>query len=939
MVAQPQNGIPKSLSLRSLFPAVSPEERPRLLFATGAFLCAASAGVVARTAGSTLFLSHFSASSLAPMYIASAGLLMAVSFGFGSLLSRIPLSRLLTWTAALLVLTTLLLRFALLSPWRGFSAILYLFSDLVGKLPALLFWSVAATMFDPRQAKRMFVLIGAGGTAACVIAGALIAPFTRLLGTENLLLVVAGLLFAFGAVIRRWLATCETAGVQPAGRVRASAGIRYYGELLSLPQVRHIASVAVLSTGALLLTDYLFKSSARAHYTGPALAGFFGLFYSASSLAALFVQLFVVHTVLKRGGVFAAASILPASLLIMTTGAALTGSFGWVIAAKFVDPVFDFTLASAAMQLLYLGIRKPSRSQARAFIEGFARPVAAALGGLFLFTAGRAVAPRAIAATVACAAAVWLFAAWRSYRSYVAGLLESIGVHRFDPADESMAFGDRAVETHIREALLNSSDEEVLYLLGITSQLAETDWRPEFRKLLGRDSQEIKVAALGYLSGHGGPEDLEGVCKALDHETAAVRIAAIHALASLAKGDAPLEIARYLDDPDHTVRAAATSEMINVGDLDALLAACINLKEMLRSDDQTARAAAAQALSRVTYAGLSKVLVELLADPDASVRRAALRACGESPDPRLIPAVLQLLSDPDLAVAAADTLAVFGRAVIPYLESFPDDVHQPSRDSLALVPQVLARTKDQAALPLLARALSTDNVRLRTRIVAAYCELLAGIPLAQRPMSELRTHALRELAAAQERAAAIATLTPLENTKLLSRMLDEERVDLLDNAFLLLGVMHPQINMRSILWVLRSGSGEKRAEALEVLDNVLDATAKSAVLAIFEPGRAAAPSGEEAGTHPVASLLHERQSEWIIAGAAFATGRNRFGSSLDAVRGLLGSPSPYVREAALDAISHLAMPGEVRMAAELVADDPSLSVRRLATRLLSEDPA
>lgn len=65
--------------LRSPFPAVTPEERPRLLRAVATFMRAIGAGVVARTVGSALFLSRYEPSALSSMYIASAALLLVVA--------------------------------------------------------------------------------------------------------------------------------------------------------------------------------------------------------------------------------------------------------------------------------------------------------------------------------------------------------------------------------------------------------------------------------------------------------------------------------------------------------------------------------------------------------------------------------------------------------------------------------------------------------------------------------------------------------------------------------------------------------------------------------------------------------------------------------------------------------------------------------------------
>ena len=187
-------------AFRAVFPSVAPGERARVAVAAAGFMCVASAVVVARTAGTTLFLDAYPASSLAPMYVATAGLLTAASFVVALLARRWSAARLISLTSVALLIAIVGLRLALASPWGGFRVLAYLLSDLVSKLPMTLFWIFAALVFNAREGKRLFGLIGAGGTLACVVAGTLVQPFTAAFGTENLLWLMAAQLAGFAAL-------------------------------------------------------------------------------------------------------------------------------------------------------------------------------------------------------------------------------------------------------------------------------------------------------------------------------------------------------------------------------------------------------------------------------------------------------------------------------------------------------------------------------------------------------------------------------------------------------------------------------------------------------------------------------------------------------------------------------------------------------------------
>ncbi|MDQ6664991.1 MAG: hypothetical protein M3Z23_11425 [Acidobacteriota bacterium] len=52
-------------------------------------------------------------------------------------------------------------------------------------------WLVAANVFTPREAKRLYGLLGAGAVVGAVFGGTLTAQTVKLIGTRNLLLASA----------------------------------------------------------------------------------------------------------------------------------------------------------------------------------------------------------------------------------------------------------------------------------------------------------------------------------------------------------------------------------------------------------------------------------------------------------------------------------------------------------------------------------------------------------------------------------------------------------------------------------------------------------------------------------------------------------------------------------------------------------------------------
>ena len=703
---------------------------------------------------------------------------------------------------------------------------------------------------------------------------------------------------------------------------------------MKLDQARNLALLVVLAAIAFVLTDYQFKAAARVEYPGPALAGFFGGFYAATSVAALFVQLLLVHLVLQKGGVLGAVCVVPASLLLTGVGIGTSGGFGWIVAAKVVDPVLDVTINAAALQLLFVGIRKQSRTQARAFIDGVVKPGAAAATGLALLAMGGDPDFRHLGTIVAATCAVWLFLAWRSHRAYVRGLVDSLGARRLDLSEATDSLHDRTLANHVRRSLREAPDDDIPYLLGLLPELDELDWSEEHRLLLRRESPEVKVAALLYLREKGTAGDRPAVLAHLGHPDAAVRTAAIHGAAALRGQDVVEALKLRLEDADPGVRAAAAAELVNVGDLDGLMSACVCIQSMLGSQSRELRKAAASGLAHIRHQGLTRPLATLLADADAEVRAAALAACRERPDPELIASVLPLLGEPRLGALAAETLVAFGAPVLePIAASLARGREAVPGDGAQRLPDVLARVGDRRAIPLLRGLLSAPDLVQRSAAFDAYCRLVQKEPNRRAHAFDIETAARREAASASERLQALRALEQVDAPAFLSSALREDLDLHLRNVFRLLDLVSPSVDMKAILHNLTGEMApEKRAEALEVLDNVLEGEIKTILLALLEPG--AARVGEEAAADaPFARLLHDSASEWVTAGAIYSAAENQLSACLPQIRGLLDHPSAPVRETALHALGRLEGPAALGEACERMGLDASPAVRKLAQAL------
>src|SRR5258705_47356 len=258
----------------------------------------------------------------------------------------------------------------------------------MGSLVVIQFWTLAHDRFHAREAKRLFGIIGAGGTLANVIFGLLVSRYARRIGAPNLLWLMVVQLAACALLARAGARLISTAPLIGARRTRRTVPVLSRAGLAFLGN-RHlmlVAAAAAVSAAAVTVVDFQFKLAAAAVLPQNELAGYFGRFYGICGGIALAVQIWITGRLLERHGILAALLPLPAGLALGSGfSAALPNPGLFVVSlAKGSDTIFRYTINDASMQLLYVPVQPSVRGRAKAFIDGILKPTAIALTGVVL---------------------------------------------------------------------------------------------------------------------------------------------------------------------------------------------------------------------------------------------------------------------------------------------------------------------------------------------------------------------------------------------------------------------------------------------------------------------------------------------------------------------------------------------------------------------------
>jgi len=871
------------------------------------------------------------------MYVGTSILVGTVAYCFGRYVRSVSLARILILSCGFLGLTALLLRIGLFFPWNGFRIFAYFWGDLTVNGSMLLFWSFFGQVFNFRRAKRLMGWVGAGGTLACIAAGFLIRPFARHFGTANLLVVVALLMAGFAAAVFYLTLQTESRLEGPSEGSRAEInlpGLAYYLRLVKTPRIRFLAFQAMVGTMVIILVDYQFKALAQSHFQGPRLAAFFGEFYAVTNIMVLLIQVFALHLILQGKGLLTSLCVLPAGMLLGGAATILTVSFAAVLATKLIAQTTLFTIDNGAFQILYLGIKKQTRTQVRALVDGISKPAAIGITGAILVLISGIVKVYLLAVPAVFLCLVWFFLARRNYSLYLSGLVEALSARLFDLSEDPQGLHDKAVEDYTRRALLGARLEELPYLLSVAQQMNDVDWSMEIRSLLQRPEPEVKIAALEYLTRWGRSGDLNEIVELAQHPMAEVRRAAVRA-AGLGGEAVMMPIRKSLEDPDPAVRAEAASALIDMGHFGGLLQGVVAVKTLLESEDKSSRMAVANPVSRLHVRGRTESLVQLLDDPEAEVRAAALRACANSPGPELVPRVISQLRDPKTASAAAEALIAFGSLTAEYLCAMEGtaELAELFRASIHL-PAILEKIGSLRALEVLKRALDAVGPEASAEMVQAYCRILQRQPALEPFLGHWESVLRCQMEAAQRRKSLLARSAGLSGATFLLGVLREEYGRHLGNVFTLLGLRATTVKMEAVRSHLEDGDEEQRSRALEVLEHVLPVKWRNEVLSLIDTKLAAEETITAGGL--LQDAMGAESTEPLLLGAIYAAGRNGPKDALPLVQQLLTHRSALVRETALFSFAKMAMPEELDRQCRTFLEDPDDKVRRLAQSLCSD---
>src|SRR5262249_46469313 len=441
--------------------------------------------------------------------------------------------------------------------------------------------------------------------------------------------------------------------------------------------------------------------------------------------------------------------------------------------------------------------------------------------------------------------------------------------------------------------------------------------------MLEHPSAAVRIASLRYYARRQTMRFANSIFRRFEDPDPQVRAAAIDAFSAMARDKSIRSVKSFLVDPDPAIRSAAITGMIRYGGLDGLLVAAEDLKSLISHGDPCMRIHAAKVLGAIGVRNFYQPVLELMNDSDAGVRREAIAAAAALRSPEFVLPLAYKTHLPETGREAIDALSAYGPRAVPRLGKILDKRHEEPAVRRGVV-RVLGRVGTPDAIAMIVRHLTEPDEELRTALYRA---------LARAAKAHRFHHADRKLILGALNAELIGAYRELVRLDVLSlgsgggpkapqggrsaaeallfSALTEKITSTERRIFLLLAGLYPETDMERICAETReshtSDAARRRANAIELLDNVLHRRIKRKLLPLLEDiaraEKISAVSDSLGLSRPTPSdaidALCQSESAWVRACALNYATHVEHARALEAISAGAFDPSPVVREIAL----------------------------------------
>lgn len=677
----------------------------------------------------TFFIHHFSVSSISYAYLVIACVLLLLNLGYEKLEKKLSPLHLLR---AVIVISAIVLLFL----WTGLLMwdkntmifLLLVWGTLFYMLTGYAYWGIASLLFNIRESKRVFAIVGSGDIPAKLI-GYVSAPLLiPIMGLENLLLLSVISLGVGFVLLTRLIHKKRWEGI---GRKLHSVNHHSHphahkpsGALFSFffkhKLIFTISVLSLLSYNVFNLIDYTFVTQIKARVQDLSiLATYIAIFFAAGRLVTLIFKLIFSSRVIERMGIIYCLLITPIALAIFCVLFELFFDGGnYTLYIFGLMAMFTEVLRSAMQEpvffILFQPLNEHQRLKGHIIAKGYMLAPSLFIVGASLLIAQEIGFQVTIGFTVFALIfnlAIWVAIIFYIKKAYAKALHSSIARGVF--SGEGFDIYDEAAIEILLKKLHAGSTAETLYALKLLESGNYSQINELLQKQLQSANAEVKLYALDRLEERGALTMvmLEDLVNVESDDTVKEK-----AITALCKLDTKFleQISKNLAALDDSVRKQIIIILLGHREFNFLHVGSNEIKVLMHSPQAKDRELALEIIGSISNMEFTQAIELLMADEDSSVKRNAMITACKLQNKTLLPFVLDRLKNGSEKFLALQALFQYGDKL------FEDIVSLPAENTVSIKPELIkiaAKIKGAASTQYLLSLAQEKEVDLADRII------------------------------------------------------------------------------------------------------------------------------------------------------------------------------------------------------------------------------
>ncbi|MCL5130307.1 NTP/NDP exchange transporter [Algibacter sp. L4_22] len=857
------------IALKKVFDIRDGELKIALLMQGYIFLVIATLLIIKPTI-SALFISELGAENLPYGYLLVAITAVISSYFYSKTTERFPLNHIIKFTLLFsiisLVILGTLLHLNLIKGWvlYGF----YTGVAIYAVLATSQFWILANLVFNVREAKRLFGFIGAGAITGGIFGGYLTTILAPFIGNENLIFVAAFfLILCFPLLDKIWKTKVSVLNVFKQKKRISVSEENPLKLILSSNHLTYLAAIIAVGVITARLVDYQFSYIAGERITdSDELTSFFGFWLSSFNVASLFLQLFLTRKIVGVWGVGFSLLLLP---ILVFLGGLLFFVFPelWVvILLKASDASLKQSINKSAVELIALPLPFQLKKRTKSYIDVVVDSIATGIAGciLIFLIKGLDVSPMYIMVFIVLLTFTWTYFVFKVRKEYFLSFKKNLeAIVPVTSKRKKALVSNESFLKGMYNVFQNGEESEILFMLDKAKEINDKRLITPISGLLNHPSNKVKAEALRNLFFLNEKSIYLEVKQFLNTQDDNLVMATLEYLLLHADHDETIVFDSYLDHEDHYIADAALLCLAKESRDNYSLRVKYDLFNRIENKkiqivsfpDELQQKEKIKLLSLIGFSDYKKsyqtILDAIENNSHPIIQKEAIVAAGNTINVFFVDALLYKLLDKTLREVSIKALTNYGNAMVLVLKEklFSNDIAVAVK---RFIPKVMAAFNSQNAVDtILISFKDSEDLSVRLECVAQLSKLketnstfhfnekqVAKLILEECKLYNNSINAMHtQIIVHYLRRKKLKFAIPDEEMKAresLIELLERRLENGLERIFKLLELRYSQNDVRMAYKGILSDEQDKRTNAIEFLDILLNPDLKSALIPIVE---------------------------------------------------------------------------------------------------------